>query len=87
MRKIIGHLGEEQKMKKKQLDNSNPSKVLECLEKVKGYRTGGLNSPEVYLEETKEYNTIKQYILRTQKQNLKSIYACCSLVKTFHYFI
>ena len=51
------------------IDNSNPNEALECLEKVKGYRTGGINSVEVYLEETKEYISIEQSLLKQQEQD------------------
>lgn len=51
-------------LKMDQLENINPSKALESLEKVKGYRTGGIISFEVFLEDTEEYNTLKQALLK-----------------------
>jgi len=44
------------------------NEVMKCLEEIKGYRIGGINSVEIYLEETKEYNTIRNYILKSQAQ-------------------
>ena len=46
------------------IDNADPSGALESLEKVKGYRTGGIISFEVFLEDTEEYNTLKQALLK-----------------------
>ena len=50
------------------IDNAEPSEALESLERVKGYYAGGIISVEVYLEETEEYNTVKQALLKAQKQ-------------------
>ena len=54
-------------LKYKQMDNSNPNEALECLEEVKGYRTGGINSVEVYLEETENYDVIKKTLIKEQE--------------------
>ena len=50
------------------IKEAKPSEALESLEKVKGYRTGGIISFEVFLEETEEYNTLKQALLKAQEQ-------------------
>lgn len=56
-------------------DNTNPSEAMDCLEKIDSmfylnkYRTteGGTREEyEFYPSYTKEYDTVKQYILKTQ---------------------
>ena len=62
------------------IKEAKPSEALESLEKVKGYRTGGIISVEVFLEETEEYKIIKQFLLKSQEQE-KVINELKTLVK------
>lgn len=49
------------------IDNSNPSKALKNLEKIKTkFRNTCLG---IYLEDTKEFDTIKQTLLKAQEQD------------------
>ena len=57
------------------IDNANPSEAMDCLEEIDSmfyldkYRTtegGNREEYEFYPSYTKEYDTVKQYILKTQ---------------------
>ena len=57
------------------IDNANPSEAMDCLEEIdsmfylKKYRTtegGSREEYEFFPSFTKEYDTVKQYILKTQ---------------------
>lgn len=68
MIKIIKN-GNSEKQFISDIDNANPSEALECLEKVSDYLNNVYDYKEIIEEVRKDINTIKQALIKAEKEH------------------